>query len=206
MYFAKLWRITACVIRSVNNIKARYSKPVIPVGTGSLNREEVLFSESLWILESQKSLPLNRNFKKQCAQLGVIRDMNGILRFKERLYNSSLPESAKFPTWLPCDHHITRLIIRDCHHRVMQNRVRETLTELTSPFWLTKGRHLIRKHTYNCVMCRIHEGRSYKVQLSFDMPELRFKEGYPFASTGVDFAGPLYVKTVFGQEIQVIKV
>ena len=38
------------------------------------------------------------------------------------------------------------------------------------------------------------------------MPEFRFKEGYPFASTGVDFAGSLFVKTVFGKELQVTKV
>lgn len=65
--FSKLCRITAYVIRFVNTIKARSSKPVCPVGSGSLNSEEVLFSESLWILESQKSLLLNRNFKQQCA-------------------------------------------------------------------------------------------------------------------------------------------
>ena len=136
--FSKLCRVTAHVIRFVNNLKARSSKPVSPVSSGSL-ASEVLFSESLWILESQKSLLLNQNFNQQCAQLGVIRDMNGILRCKGRLCNSSLPETAKFPAWLPCDHHITRLIIRDCHYRVMHNGVRETLTELRSHFWLTKG-------------------------------------------------------------------
>ena len=107
---------------------------------------------------------------------------------------------------LPCDHHITKLIIRDCHHKVMHNGVRETLTELRSRFWLTKGRQVIRKQIYNCVVCRRYEGRSYKVEPSSDMPEFRFKEGYPFSSTGVDFAGPLFVKTVFGREIQVSKV
>lgn len=70
--FSKLCRITAYVIRLVNNITARSSKPVSPVGSGSLNSEEVLFRESLWILESQKSLLLNRNCKQQRAQLGVI--------------------------------------------------------------------------------------------------------------------------------------
>ena len=95
--FSKLCRITAYVIRLVNNITARSSKPVSPVGSGSLNSEEVLFRESLWTLESQKSLLLNRNCKQQRAQLGVISDMNGILRCKGRLCNSSLPESAKFP-------------------------------------------------------------------------------------------------------------
>ncbi|XP_067049299.1 uncharacterized protein [Acropora muricata] len=88
----------------------------------------------------------------------------------------------------------------------MHNEVRETLTELRSRFWLTKGRQVIRKHIYNCVVCRRYEGRSYKVEPSSHMPEFRFKEGYPFKSTGVDFAGPLFVKTVFGREIQVNKV
>ena len=151
-------------------------------------------------------MPLNRNFKQQCTHLGVITDKNGIFRCKGRLYNSSLPESARFPAWLPCDHHITRLIIRDCHHRVMHNGVRETLAELRSRFWLTKGRQVIRKQIYNYVVCRRHEGRSYKVQTSSDMPDFRFKEGTPFASTGVDFAGPLFVKSVFGKEIQVSKI
>ena len=123
--FSKLCRITAHVIRLVNNITARSSKPVSPVGSGSLNSEEVLF-----------------------------RDMNGILRCKGRLCNSSLPESAKFPAWLPCDHHLTKLIIRDCHHKVMHNRARETLTELRSRFWLTKGLQVIRKQIYNCIVYR----------------------------------------------------
>ena len=48
-----------------------------------------------------------------------------------------------------------------------------------------------------------HEGRSYKVKPSSDMPEFRFKERYPFASTEVDFAGTL---SAFGKEIQVSKV
>ena len=42
------------------------------------------------------------------------RDMNGISRSKGRFCNSTLPDTAKFPAWLPCDHHITKLIIRDC--------------------------------------------------------------------------------------------
>ena len=74
--FSKLCRVTAYIICFVNNMKARSSKPVRPVSLTS----EVLLSESLWILESQKSLPLNQNFNQQCAQLGVIRDMKGILR------------------------------------------------------------------------------------------------------------------------------
>ena len=75
------------VIRFVNKTKAQSSKPVGPVGSGSFT-SEVLFSESLWILQCQKSLLQKRDFKRQCAQMGVIKDMkdmNGILRNKGKL-------------------------------------------------------------------------------------------------------------------------
>ena len=55
---------SAYVIRFLNNIKARSSKPIGLVGSGSFT-SEVLFSESLWILKSQKSLLQNRNFNQQ---------------------------------------------------------------------------------------------------------------------------------------------
>lgn len=75
---------------------------------------------------------------EQCAQLGVIRDMNRSFRYKGRLRNSSLPETGKLRAWLPCDHHFRRLTIMDCHHRLMH----------------TKGRQVIRKQVYSCVVSR----------------------------------------------------
>ena len=44
--FSKVCRVTAYFIRLVNNIKARSSKPVSPVGSGRFT-SEVLFSELL---------------------------------------------------------------------------------------------------------------------------------------------------------------
>ena len=204
--FTKLCRVTSYVMRFVKNVKARTSRPVGPVNCGSLTSEEMASSELLWIKESQKTMPASGKFKQQCIQLGVIKDENGILRCKGRLCNSPLPEAAKLPAWLPSDHHVTRLVIWNCHQRVMHNGVRETLMELRSRFWLTKGRQSIRKQIYRCFVCRRHEGKPYKAEPSSDMPEFRFKEGQPFASTGVDFAGPLYVKSVFGKEVQISKV
>ena len=78
-------------------MKARSLKPVSPVSSASLT-SEVLFNESLWILESQKSLLLNQNFNQQCAQLGVIRDMNGILRCKGEDFATRLSQKQlNFP-------------------------------------------------------------------------------------------------------------
>ena len=52
-------------------------------------------------------------FQTTVCLVGSNQGHEGILRCKGRHCNSSLPESAKFPSRLPCDHHITRLTSRD---------------------------------------------------------------------------------------------
>ena len=44
--------------------------------------------------------------------------------------NSALAPAAKYPILLDKQHHLTRLIVMDAHRRVLNNGVRETLTEL----------------------------------------------------------------------------
>ena len=84
-------------------------------------------------------------FKSLKDQLGLYFDDNGLRRCKGRLQNTSIPFDAKHPILLPADHHLTVPIINDCHQRVLQDGVKETLTELRYRFWITKGRHTVRK-------------------------------------------------------------
>ena len=103
--FTKLCRVTSYVMRFLRSLKikrtSRTSKSVGPVNCGSLTSEEMASSELLWIKKSQKILPLSERFNQQCIQLGAIKDESGILRCKGRLLNSSLPEAARLPAWLP---------------------------------------------------------------------------------------------------------
>ena len=191
----KLLRVTAYVLRFVRNLKARFNR----------GKEELAVSEVLWLREMQALLQSDVKFTQQCIQLGVFKDENDVMRCKGRLGNSPLQPSAKYPIWLPAKHHITRLIIRNCHQRMMHNGVRETLTELRSHYRIVKGRQIVRKEIHGCSVCRRHEGQSYKAEPLSDIPEFRFKVGQPFASTGVDFAGPLFIKSTVGGPSQVSK-
>ena len=49
---------------------------------------------------------------------------------------------------------------------------------------------MIRK----CVTCVRGEGSHYPVPLAPDLPEERVSEAPPYTNTGIDFAGPLYVR------------
>ena len=46
----------------------------------------------------------------------------------------------------------------------------------------------------DCVTCWKIEGRPYRPPPPPPLPDFQVKMGPPFAHTGVDFAGPLYVK------------
>ena len=98
---------------------------------------------------------------------------------------------------------VTSLIVQDSHKRVMHGGVKLTLTELRARLWIVQGRQFVKKLLYKYVICRKLEGRPYQAPPSPPLPEFRVKECPPFAYTGVDFAGPLYVKTYTGPQQKV---
>ena len=92
-------------------------------------------------------------------------------------------------------HHFTKLLIKKAHDRVLHNGVRETLTELRSKFWIVKGRNLVKSIIRQCQICRRHEGRPCSAPPAPPLPPFRVEEAPPFSFTGVDFAGPVYVRS-----------
>ena len=75
------------------------------------------------------------------------------------------------------------------------NGVKETLTEVRQGYWIVRGRSLVRAIIHRCITCRKHEGAPFKSPPPPPLPEFRIKEDPAFTYTGVDFAGPLFVRT-----------
>ena len=87
------------------------------------------------------------------------------------------------------------LISENCHKRTLHNGVKETLTELRSRFWVIKGRQTIRRVISKCVNCKKIEGKHYVIPPTAPLPQFRVEENPAFTNTGIDFAGPLFVKS-----------
>ena len=97
-------------------------------------------------------------------------------------------------------------MINDCHLKVLHNGVRDTLTELRSRFWVTKGRQTLKTAIGKCSGCKKLEGRSYAVPPPPPLPKFRLSDDFAFTRVGVDFAGPMYVKGVFSKNGDLNKV
>lgn len=76
----------------------------------------------------------------------------------------------------------------------MHNGVKDTLTKVRSKFWIVKGRNFIKSNIHNCVLCWSFKSKSYRNPPPPPLSTSRVSEDPPFLYTGVDFAGPLYVK------------
>jgi len=63
-----------------------------------------------------------------------------------------------------------------------------------------RGCEAVKKIVRRCNVCKHYEGRPYSGPQIPDLPVERVSEDPPFNYTGVDFAGPLYVRSGAGTE------
>ena len=187
----RLIRVTAYVLRAVNRFKAKESDSNLPI---TLSPQEIAAAERLWITHAQNELVLQKDFETLRRQFGLFLDDKGLWRCGGRLQNADLPFSTKHPVLLPRKHPFTTLVVHDAHQRVGHNGVKETLTEVRQRYWVVKGRSFIRATIHRCTTCKKHEGSPFTGPPPPPLPEFRIKEDPAFTYTGVDFAGPLFVR------------
>ena len=96
----QLLRVTAYVLRAVDQFKAKRSSDLSPPST-SLKPQEIAAAELLWISHVQKDLAQQRDHNTLKSQLGLFCDENGLWRCGGRLQNAEIPYSMKHPILLP---------------------------------------------------------------------------------------------------------
>ena len=192
--YHRLLNVTVYVLRFINNLKARIKKDIDNIMSGRITVEEIKAVETLWLFDTQKRFRSLESFKKVEQSLGVYVDDDGLLRCRGKLGNAPVPEESKFPILLPRDSYVTDLIVRNCHQQVLHSGVNDTLNEIRSRFWITRGRQFVKKILHKCVVCRKVLGPSYKLPAPPHLPSFRMCGGPALDNVGTDYAGPLYIK------------
>ncbi|XP_055644163.1 uncharacterized protein LOC129780182 [Toxorhynchites rutilus septentrionalis] len=139
----------------------------------------------------KKGQPVNN--QSTLKHLNPFVDDSGIIRVGGRLRFSTEPYGTKHPILLPGFHHFTRLLITSYHRKLLHGGISHTLSVVRDDFWPTNGRRAVRSIIRNCVRCTRTNPHPIQQPVG-QIPPARITPSRPFASTGIDYCGPVYVK------------
>ena len=193
----RVLRITAWIQRFVHNARTKEKR------NGQLCTEEIQQAEQYWIKQTQSdSFPKEMNGLLKNANvdrhskiisLKPFLDECGLLRIGGRLQETNWSFTQKHPYILPGNDALSELLIRKAHEDVMHSGLQANLNQLRETYWILKSRQMTKSCVKRCLICRracVKAGQ----QISAPLPKDRINEAQAFEITGVDFAGPIYVK------------
>ena len=203
----KLVRVTSYVLKFVKQCRKKRAYNLRSTDARKpeeITSDDVQTATRLWIIDVQnepftreKDL-ISKNMQSKGSpllkQLRLFVDEHGVIRCAGRIHNSPLDDCAKFPVLLPKKHRLTDLVILDTHRKLLHSGAGLTITEIRQNYWIPSIRQCVNHMLRTCVPCRKTVGKPYAKPDSPPLPKDRVTDVTLFTTTGVDFAGPLYVK------------
>ena len=200
-------RVTGVVLKFKSSLQnGRHGEGVkLPVHKNHLTGQDMDKAEVLWLCSIQaKSFSTELLYlKSKCKQVPPVRvnqfglfiDDLGLFRCKGRINNSQLTAATKNPILLPSSHPWVTLLIQQVHQNIKHSGTADTLSTIWERYWILKSRQTVKKILKSCVICNKLEGVPYSSVVPPDLPSFQTSDEPPFSHTGIDFAGPLYVKS-----------
>lgn len=149
-----------------------------------------MFAKELECLWSGTLLPR----KSKLRPLHPFIDAEGTLRVGGRLQNADLPYEMKHPAILPGNHRCTTLIIHDAHLSNLHAGSTLLVATLNQRYWILRCHTAVRQVTQNCLQCCRMRAKT-ATQLMGSLPAVRTMPVRAFVHVGVDYAGPITVKS-----------
>lgn len=204
--FNQIIRQLAWCIRFINNIKAKLinkNSNNISVNyhvnlNKNLTTQELIKSNPFlvkWIqdrhfksdlLKLKDNLSINKTSK--LISLNSFLDENGILREVGRISNAAVAYDIKHPIILPSSDPIITILVRTTHEQHLHAGPTLLLSILRQKYWILRCKNACN------VPC--HRQKQTAIQpMMADLPVSRVTLVRPFITTGVDYAGPLYIRS-----------
>ncbi|XP_058817515.1 uncharacterized protein LOC131680822 [Topomyia yanbarensis] len=203
----RLVRVTAYCLRFVCNVRSKartqplVSTGLLPSKTLSVTQlteahsqlvrlaQADAFQEELRALKTENSVSKRSSIRL----LNPFIDQKGTLRVGGRLRLSDKSFPAKHPALLPSFHPFTRLLLTSYHLKLLHGGGQLTLALVREEYWPINGRRMIRSVIRACFRCV--RADPVPVQQRFgQLPVPRVTASRPFTVTGVDYAGPVYLR------------
>ncbi|XP_024875376.1 uncharacterized protein LOC112456846, partial [Temnothorax curvispinosus] len=181
---------------------------------GFVTRDELDAARLRWVRIAQR-----HNFPDEIAQLGDSRPLparspllplcpflnhEGLLRLGGRLQHALLPFEKKHSLILAKDNPLSLLLVREAHMTSLHGGPQLTRSLLLQRVWILRANSLIRAVIHKCVTCARFRGATAAQQMG-QLPAERARPGRPFQSAGVDYAGPVFLRTTKGRGHKAVK-
>ncbi|XP_061705654.1 uncharacterized protein LOC133516653 [Cydia pomonella] len=125
-------------------------------------------------------------------------DKQGLLRVNGRITNSQEPQGFKEPIILPHRSHLSDLIVDDAHRKTLHGDAKLMLNFIRSAYWIIGVNNLVKHRVRKCVVCVRHKAKLQN-QLMGTLPAVRVTPARAFLNSGVDYAGPIMLRTSKGR-------
>ena len=131
--------------------------------------------------------------EERIARLNPFLDEGGIIRLRTRIVERADAGDFAISAVLPSRHPILERLVLSTHVKSCHVGVQGLLSLLREKFWILKGRKSVSAILSRRVMCRRHEARHITVSQPV-LPEPRERDAAVFETTGVDMAGPFFLR------------
>lgn len=203
----RLVRVTAYILRFIDCLKNKcknYSLLTPSEVESASNRvcwllQKDEFSEEINLLRKGKPCTARVN------RLAPFLDGENVIRVGGRLRNSLLDTQSKHPILLPKKHHVVNILIDYFHVRELHSGPVQLQATITQRYWILSARSIIRSRVFKCIRCFKTKPKIIAPFMG-DLPAERVTPTRPFATSGVDYAGPFMIKLHLLRRLQHVKV
>lgn len=119
---------------------------------------------------------------------------DGILRVGGRIKRAFIPYDSRHQMILPAKHPITEALVRHLHQENLHIGQKGLLGIVRQRYWPLNVKATIRKVIRNCMVC-FKANPLKTTQMMGDLPSYRIRPAPVFSNTGVDYAGPFWIKS-----------
>lgn len=183
--YSKLIRMMAWMLRFIYNTHNKDKRK------GELMYEEYEEAEKKMIKMVQAE---NKDYiQKHTGKLTTFHDKDEILRLKTKIILADFPEDFKTPAVLPASSIIIRRLVEQRHTQLLHAGTNMMITDIRKRFWIIGIRKLVKSVIDKCMICKRHRAKPTQASAA-PLPIERIQPMATFEVTGVDLAGPIYLR------------
>ncbi|XP_035208788.1 uncharacterized protein LOC118183380 [Stegodyphus dumicola] len=124
----------------------------------------------------------------------TFRDENNIVRLRTKLLFGNEEENFKCHILLPGSHEIIHRLVKQKHCELQHAGLRTLIANLREDYWIISINRLAKQVSSSCISCKRFKAKPTEPPFT-PPPKNRIKAAAVFEVSGIDIAGPLYLRS-----------